>query len=193
MALNPTSIYNLAEVVLACLCAELNATAHVVDGQPGCPERACVVPGVAAWDDCDGSCQGLGNCGQLTVNVARIYPTSNFPAADNTVLGLRGCTPPTTTAAEFVITLLRCTPTLDDQGCPPSCEAMAASAKVLYTDMAIVSNALVCRLPGTGPRGRRFVLGQSKILGPDGGCVGVEQRVTVAVAGCYTCPSEESP
>ncbi|MEC3995150.1 hypothetical protein VSR01_17070 [Actinacidiphila sp. DG2A-62] len=193
MAMNPTAIFDLAEVVLACLCAELEATAAVVEGQPGCPERSCVVPGTAAWDDCDGACEGLGKCGQLTVNVARIYPSTNFPAVDQTVLGLRGCTPPPTTAAEFVITLLRCTPTLNDEGCPPSCEEIAASAKVVYTDMATVANALTCCLPGTAPRGRRFVLGQSKILGPDGGCVGVEQRVTVAIPGCYACPSEESP
>jgi hypothetical protein len=194
MALNPTGLYDLAEVVLGCLCAELDATAARVEGQPGCPARSCVVPGPPAWDGCDGACDGLGApCGQLSVNIARIYPSSHFPAVDQTVMGLRGCTPPPTTAAEIVVTLLRCTPTLDENGCPPPCEAMDASARVLYTDMATVANALTCCLPGTAPRGRRFVLGQSRIVGPEGGCVGVEQRVTVALPGCFTCIGEESP
>jgi hypothetical protein len=191
VALTPTGIYDLAEVVLGCLCAELDATAARIEGQPGCPARACVVPGAPAWDDCGGACDGTGTCGQLTVNVARTYPSTNFPVMDQTVQGLRGCTPPASTAAELVITLLRCTPTLDENGCPPTCEEMDASARELYTDMATIANGLTCCLPGTAPRGRRFVLGQSKILGPSGGCVGIEQRVTVALAGCYTCPSSE--
>ncbi|WP_225846892.1 hypothetical protein [Streptomyces sp. HPF1205] len=193
MALNPTAIYDLAEVVLGSVCAELDAAAGVVPGQPGCPQRSCVVPGPPAWDGCDGACDGLGSCGQLTVNVARIYPSTNFPAVDQTVLGLRGFTQPTTTAAEIVVILLRCTPTLDENGCPPPCEALDSSARILYTDMATVANTLTCCLPGTTPRGRRFVLGPSRVLGPDGGCVGVEQRVTVALAGCYTCTSQEPP
>lgn len=193
MALNPTGLYDLAQMILACVCAELEATAGLIDGQPGCPSRSCVVPGTVAWDGCDGACDGSGSCGQLSVSIARTYPSTTFPVEDRTVQGLKGCTPPPTTAAEFVITLLRCTPVLDENGCPPPCEDLDASARVLYTDMATVANALVCCLPGTAPRGRRFLLGQSRTLGPEGGCAGVEQRVTVALAGCYTCPSQESP
>jgi hypothetical protein len=192
MALNPTGLYDLAQTILACVCAELDATAELIEGQSGCPARSCVVPGTVAWDGCDGACDVV-SCGQLSVSIARTYASTNFPVEDRTVLGLRGCTPPPTTAAEIVITLLRCTPTLDGNGCPPSCEEMDASAKVLCTDLATVSTALVRCLPGTAPRGRRFVLGQSRVLGPEGGCAGVEQRVTVALPGCYTCPTQESP
>jgi hypothetical protein len=42
-------------------------------------------------------------------------------------------------------------------------------------------------------RGRRFLLDQAKAVGPEGGCVGIEQWVAVALAGCCTCPTEESP
>ncbi|MEV5085633.1 hypothetical protein AB0K74_45340 [Streptomyces sp. NPDC056159] len=52
----------------------------------------------------------------------------------------------------------------------------------------MVYNALMCCLPQTGARGRRFVMGQGKILGPQGGCVGVEQRLTVVLPGCAPCP-----
>lgn len=195
MALSPAGIYDLAQVVLACVCADLDAVAAAVDGQPGCPSRSCVTPGPPAWDNCDGSCDGTDTCGQLSVHIARTYPSSTFPQEDRTVLGVRGCTPAPTTAAELVVTLLRCVPTLDENGCPPPCEDLDASSRVLYTDMTTLTNALVCCLPNTaGRRGRRFVLGASRVLGPLGGCVGIEQRVTVALAGCAPCPSaDESP
>jgi hypothetical protein len=89
MALNPTGLYDLAETILACVCAELTATSELIEGQPGCPSRACVVPGAVAWDGCDGACD-MGSCGQLSVSIARIYAATNFPEQRVTVV-LPGC------------------------------------------------------------------------------------------------------
>ncbi|MDX2813445.1 hypothetical protein PV410_12910 [Streptomyces sp. PA03-5A] len=193
MALSPLAVHDLAESVLACVCAALEATAAEIDGQPGCPCRACVVPGAAAWDSCDDPCgQEQGAGGQLTVNVARIYPSTTFPTEDRDVRGIRGCTPPPITAVDLVITLLRCAPGPDEGGCPPTCEDLAATARILHVDQVSVYNALLCCLPGTDPtrrRGRKYVLGPSRTVGPEGGCVGIEQRVTVALSGCK-CPAE---
>ncbi|WP_146192640.1 hypothetical protein [Streptomyces sp. A244] len=76
-----------------------------------------------------------------------------------------------------------------DRGCPPSCDGQAAAARTTHIDVTVMMNALLCCLPGTSTstHGRSFVLGQSRVVGPEGGCVGVEQRVTVALPGC-ACP-----
>ncbi|WP_369387925.1 hypothetical protein AB5J72_10175 [Streptomyces sp. CG1] len=194
MALTAYAVHDLAEAVLGCVCAALDATAEDVERQPGCPGRACVVPGAAAWDSCDdpcGSSDGAG--GQLTVNVARVYPSNlnSFPSQEQPVLGVHGCTPPSITAVELVITLLRCAPTMSEDGCPPSCEELSSASRILHVDTVTVGNALLCCLPqtGTGRRGRKFVIGGQRTIGPEGGCVGLEQRVIVALPGCG-CPDE---
>jgi hypothetical protein len=184
------AVHDMAQAVLACVCAALEETASEVDGQPGCPPcRSCVVPGTPAWDSCADPCSGEAG-GQLTVNVARLYPSSEFPTQSNDVQGIRNCGPPAT-AVELVVTLLRCVPTADGNGCPPSCDEQAAAAQVVHVDAVTIMNALYCCLPSIGParRGPKFVVGAQRIIGPEGGCVGVEQRVTIALPGC-SCPEE---
>lgn len=190
MPQRPTAIHDLAQAVLACVCTALEETATEVEGQPGCPCRACVVPGTPAWDSCADPCSS-DTGGQLTVSVARLYPSTDFPAQSSDVQGVRGCMPAPTTAAELVITLLRCAPLPDSNGCPPTCDEQAAAARVVHVDAVTIMNALYCCLPGLGParRGLKFTVGQQRLLGPEGGCVGVEQRVTVALPGCK-CPEE---
>ncbi|THA54229.1 hypothetical protein [Streptomyces sp. A1136] len=196
MALTTLAIHDLTVAVLGCVCVALDRTAEQMVGQPGCPAcRACVVPGQPAWDSCDDPCGEAASGGQLTVSVARIYPSSeaDFPAESRVVQGVRGCTPPPITALELVVTLLRCAPTISEDGCPPSCTDLATTAQILHVDMATVYSGLQCCLPGTEQRrrGRRFVMGQQKVIGPEGGCVGIEQRVTVALPGCARCPDTE--
>jgi hypothetical protein len=194
MAMSPLAVHELAETVLGCVCAALDATAAKVEDQPGCPCRACVTPGPPAWDGCDEPCGTDGAGGQLTVHVARIYPTAAFPTEERVVLGARNCPAPAAIAVELVITLLRCAPTMDERGCPPSCDDLAAAARTVHVDAATIYNALVCCLPTTGARrrGPQFSPGTQRVLEPEGGCMGVEQRVTIAVPSCG-CPEEESP
>ncbi|MFC7791424.1 hypothetical protein [Streptomyces cinereoruber] len=198
MALSPFAVHELTEAVLGCVCAALDRTAELVPDQPGCPDcRACVVPGQSAWDTCDDPCSKTATGGQLTVSVARMYPSTDvdFPAESRMVQGVRGCMPPTVTGLEVVVTLLRCAPMPTEDGCPPDCADMSAAARVLHVDMTTVYSALLCCLPGTEQRrrGRRFVMGTQRVLGPEGGCVGLEQRAIVALPGCAPCPGEESP
>ncbi|MFH8577114.1 hypothetical protein [Streptomyces zaomyceticus] len=195
MALNPLAVHEMAETVLGCVCAALEETAAAVEDQPGCPCRACVVPGPPAWDGCNDPCaEGAGAGGQLTVHVARTFATSSFPVDDRTVQGVKNCQPPAAIAVELVVTLLRCAPVMDSGGCPPSFEELAAAARTVHVDAATIYTALLCCLPTTGTRRRGpvFYLGAQRVLEQEGGCMGVEQRVTVALsAPC--CPSEESP
>src|SRR5690606_34978059 len=188
MALRPTAVHDIAQDILGCVCAAMTDAAAEVDDYPGCPCRHCVVPGTPAWDSCEDPCTGEVG-GQLTVNLARMWPSSDFPREDRRVLGLRGRPPAPPTAVELVVTVLRCAPYPDAGGCPPSCEELEAAARTVHIDAAVVHNALLCCLPHTAPgrRGRRFVLEPARTIGPQGGCVGIEQRVTVALPGCG-CP-----
>ncbi|WP_433341741.1 hypothetical protein [Streptomyces sp. CA-253872] len=197
MPLKPHAVIEVAEAVLGCVCAALDAAREDgVEGALGCPCRACVIPGTAAWDGCDGGCgPDTGAPGQLTVSVARVFPAGEgFPTVDTSVQNLRGCKPPPLTAVELVITLLRCAPTQDEGMCPPSCEELRDAATAVYVDASTVYSALWCCLPGLSPnprRPRRFTIGQQTVIGPQGGCVGLEQRVTIALPGCGTCPGED--
>lgn len=125
-----------------------------------------------------------------------MYPSSlaTFPGEDRQVLGTKGCTLPQLIAVEVLVTLLRCAPGPSEDGCPPTCEELALAAQILHTDMATVHNALMCCFPTTSPRrrGQIFMIGQQRTVGPQGDCVGLEQRLTVGLPAC-ACPEEESP
>lgn len=200
MALRLHAIQEAADAVLACVCAALQETAAEVEGQPGCPCRSCVVPGLPAWDSCDDPCgqapaDDAG--GQLSVSVVRMYQSTSFPAPDregpSPATQGRRCVPPPALAVELRVTLLRCAPPPAEDGCPPSCDELGEAARILHVDMATVYNALVCCLPGASSRrkGLQFYVGQQRTVGPEGGCVGLEQSVTIALPSCG-CPEGES-
>ncbi|WP_294011713.1 hypothetical protein [Streptomyces sp.] len=128
------------------------------------------------------------------MNVARVHPTTEFPNETHEVLGLKSCRP-TRIAVELVITLLRCVPPIDENNqCPPTCEDMAAAARVIQIDSATVLNALMCCVPSISNRhrGPLYVIGMQKTLEPRGGCGGIEQRLTDALQNC-PCPDGETP
>lgn len=190
MALTPSTIHDIASEILGCVCAALDQVAEDNPGLSGCPTcQVCVVPGVPAWDACLNDCSGEAG-GQLTVSLARLYASTHhtFPAEDRTVRDARECMVPSM-AAEFVIGVTRCAPGPTEQGCPPSCDDLTASARQLHADAATVFQALLCCVPrtSTAHRGRRFVMGPQRVIGPEGGCVGIEQRVTVELPGCAPC------
>lgn len=191
MALTATAIHTMAEGVLACVCAALDELPATVEGHPGCPCNACVVPGQPALDWCATGC-GTDCPGELYVGLRRLYPSRDFPRPFNEVRTGHAC-PPLLTAAEFTITLARCAPMAADDGTPPSCEELDQAARILYADTAAVSNALHCCVPGLAEGGRRmrYLVGEQRVVGPQGGCVGLEQIVTVALGGC-ACPDEGS-
>lgn len=201
MAVMTGSVQEAAESVLGCVCAALQDAAAADPEQPGCPCRSCIVPGMPAWDSCDDPCNRSpagGAGGQLTVNVARVYQSADFPIPDRGLppAAARGarmhCAPPSNLAVELIVTLLRCAPGPDEDGCPPSCEDLGAAARILHTDMTTVYNALLCCLPSSRERqrGRAVFVGESRTIGPQGLCVGLEQRVTVGIPSCL-CPAEE--
>jgi hypothetical protein len=169
--MTPDLIVRLTQELLDCVCASLEKTSC------GCPCRAFVASGTVAWDSC---CDG----GQLWVGVDRIYAYGTFPAP----AGIVTCSPPL--ATDIVIGVLRCAPTINDQGEAPSAAALSASSAQVYEDAYAVTNGVLCCLTPTA-RQRPFVMGNQRPIGPQGGCVGTELRLTVALVdpppGCEDC------
>jgi hypothetical protein len=190
--------HEAAEALLGCVCEALDRLPEEVAGLAGCPCRVGVVPGQAAADGCDGGCnvQPGEYPGQLTVGVARMYPSDPvaFPRESGTgqtntpgggVRDNRNCALPQTTAVELVVTLFRCVPT-GVEPCPPTMVELGESAMQLHADMLAAQQGVLCCFNGTDTvsrRGRRYVMGQTVVLGPQGGCIGFELRVVVALDG----------
>jgi hypothetical protein len=200
MAATIFDLQGAAQDLLDCVCTALTANATENPGLPGCPCRRGVVPGEPAWDGCEDGCDPVpadpdSAGGQLTVNIVRAYESTpaRFPSETRVVRSLKVCEA-TVMAFELDVTLLRCVPSgVDENGCPPSPEELQEAAGVLAADMLVVRSGIECCYAGTlvGPRnrsGRRYILGPATVLGPQGGCVGFVQRVTVEFADTICCP-----
>jgi hypothetical protein len=137
------------------------------------------VPGVLAWDGCD--------CGVLAVQVTRVYPSRSFPTDASGAPDFQAC-PVLYLAVDMTVTVLRCAPSPDDYGRPPSCDQLAVSAATWRADAATVRAALACCLPVLRDAGimEEFALRGLRPVGPEGGCVGSEQSLTVGLCapGC---------
>jgi hypothetical protein len=165
--------FEVASQVLAAARAELTPP----------PGRACVVPGAAvAWDDC---CAG-----QLAVAITRTYLSDNFPAEyGGGPQGQTGPCDPPWLVAELLVQLVRCSPTLDEQGNPPDCVALDANAYQLLEDGWVVRKGVSCRL-GELVDADLLVdwrLGPQQSLGPEGGCAGSQLTVLVCLDNACQC------
>lgn len=197
MTLSPLSVHAAQQDLLDCICNALDAQRITMPGLAGCPCRVGVVPATPAADGCDGGCNvGPGEFpGQLTVNLVRMYAsdTLSFPrelassAPGGGVRDLKNCQLPQVTALDLQITLFRCVPGPTDDGCPPTMAELDASALQFHADAFTIQQAVLCCYAGTDTserrNGRRYVMGQTTTIGPQGGCVGLQTRVTVALDG----------
>lgn len=154
----------LAEV-LTCACEILD---DGLCGEPGskcgCPCRAFVTAGPPVWD-----LEACCSDGQLAVWAEDLYPFANFPARDGNVTL---CSP--SLAANVKVQLLRCWPAnIKDDGSAPSGLEIQQASDQAYRDQYLLTWGLICCLMQLG-RKRKFVLNGSRIVGPQGGCIGVE-------------------
>jgi hypothetical protein len=138
-------------------------------------DRACVVPGTIPWDACD--------CGMLAVSVGSVYLTNDFPEPEGLPYG--NC-PPVMEGTEIVIQIIRCAPSPSAGASStiyPSEGAQQTAAQILASDAyAVLSGTtnLMCQLKGDDAIWD-YVVGPVSPQGPEGGCVGVELRVAVAM------------
>lgn len=124
----------------------------------GTPAVSYVANGEVAWDSC---CNGM-----VAVVPGRIYPTRQFPAEDITPESIY-CG--SLAVWDLSVVVLRCAPTLDNQGNPPSPEALQASAVEALDDAQAVFRALQC---WCGNYSESAIIRDTAWVGPEGGCVG---------------------
>lgn len=206
MALTLLALHDAQQALLDCVCASLALIPTEDPGLMGCPCRKFVSPGAPAADACDGGCDMPDGeyPGQLTVHANRMFATdsAHFPSRFSNAVGstssardLKNCSLPQINALDLYVTLFRCLPGPSDEGCPPSAEALDASARQLSADMLAVQRAVMCCYPGTDTtqrrHGRRYSMGDTYMIGPSGGCLGFRTEVTVAIDGCLPCPPPE--
>lgn len=171
-------VYDLAVHLLECVQSQL-AT--------GAPTRSCVVPGQeVAWDNC---CAGEVG-GQLTVNVARVYPSRNFPDIDQGRPS--NCVTPYM-VVQYNVTILRCSPAQNERGRPPSCGALAENTELTLRDLEQVRLGAACCLLDEDSvttllmQPYVWVFGDQTTLGPEGGCAGSQLIIFVGIPPCYEC------
>lgn len=128
-------------------------------------QRSYVAAGQIAWDDC---------CGMLVVAPERVYRSQIFPTefvdreiCDRGWLNL-----------DLLILLVRCVPTVDDRGRAPSQTQLDQAYKKILDDAGVVWNAVQCA--GLPDEWEKAGLSQA-FVGADGGCIGIETRVTVGI------------
>lgn len=133
--------------------------------------RVHVAAGLVAWDDC---------CGMLVAAPERVYRTASFPIEGPDAAGcFDGLI-----AVDCVVLLVRCVPVLDDRGNPPSVGALQDAYASILWEAGVIWNALrmvdVDAWETTG-EAQTFV-------GAEGGCIGVETRITVGIDQEQWCP-----
>lgn len=144
--------------------ARLGAAGHQVG-------TSYVGAGLIAWDDC---------CGMLVVVPERVFRAAVFPAEGPDRNGCYGGD----VGLSIVVLWLACMPTVDDRGQVPSEADMRLAYATFLNGAAVVWNALA-DLPvdwgwlHTG-------LNQT-FIGTEGGCIGVESRVTVGINEAEWC------
>lgn len=140
----------------------------------GQPNRACVVPGAIAWDQCD--------CGQLAVSVSRWFYSENFPIDTGPGTQSTPCMMPYL-VGELTIQLIRCMPSPENRDLFVTCSRLRAAAQMLIEDAFVVletTRSILCELRSDDII-IDFTFGEETSIGPEGGCGGVELRALVGV------------
>lgn len=171
----PGTLAAVGEALLECVSAELADTAA------GAPAHAYLVPGSqVAFDRC--------HCGgQLTIHIRSMWPSEVFPAQ---VLTPLSCAAPFT-AVEYVVTVLRCAPTVAPDGkSPPTGAQIEAAAVTDWADReAVRRGVLCCQLSDPDRRKAQLKMALQEHLGvgAEGQCVGSELHVVVGFPNCEEC------
>jgi len=137
--------------------------------------RVYVAPGEVAWDAC---------CGQLTVSEVRRYPSTVFPVDE--VDHTQECGANYLTVA-LLVTLLRCAPTPQYEGVPPTTTELQACAQQLDKDMGDLLRAVQCCVAGYADAYQltTWEIGPQEVIGPQGGCIGTTLAVSLGFPnGC---------
>lgn len=166
-------LFPWAALMRDCVCASLEASV----GGPVC--QCMLTAGTStAYDNC---CQG-----QAWIRVVSVYPSKSFPTPD----GSRFRCDHQMMAAELEIGVVRCAPTMDDDGNPPSVQAIEESFRVVHSDRVRVMRALSCCF--RPEQGCEVInIGQWTPVAEQGGCVGGMTDVTISFNDCDCCCDDD--
>lgn len=159
---NPNRLYGLARQVLDTVAAGLEAA-----NQPA-PARQYVADGnLVAWD-----------CEQLVVAVEQTLGHQGNVSAESLDPGLAFAMAPR--AAVMGIWLVRCCPTVNDEGKPPAAERVDESAQLVLRDPQIMLETL-WRAHAAGDLGdcQGLVFQRWQAVGPEGGLTGGVLRLSI--------------
>lgn len=163
MPLDPSRLYDLAADLLDSVVARMEDVYQDYTPAIVLPERQYVHAGEVAWD-----CE--------SVVVSGMSLTHAFPgeAGANLV-----CSPPRHVALD--VWIIRCVPTLDDNGNPPSVQALDDAARITLTDMWVLSYILWAFRDDWKGTCQSLLLGPVEVVGPEGGYSAVKAQVFVLV------------
>lgn len=134
-------------------------------------DTSYVAAGAIAWDTC---------CGLLVAAPERTFRSAQFPIEGTTDYECETAM----IVVSIVILLLRCVPTIDDRGKPPPVPQLSAAYQSILNDAAIIWNAVTSELPEGWQRANV----DQGYVGAEGGCVGVETRLSIGLAQDAWCP-----
>lgn len=168
--LGPRAHYEIGHVVLNDLEAALT------DSIGGPVERVSMVPGEVAWDKCD--------CGLLAMTVRRMWISDEFPEGQfaQSIVRQSPCNLPWL-VGEHRIQVVRCAPNPTGTSLAPTTAELDRAAEILIADAHVTINtvtATLCDLKETDQI-IDYTIGELDTQGPDGGCVGFELIVFIAI------------
>lgn len=159
-------IYALAT---ACLDA---VVAHYITEGVELPERRYVANGLPAFD-----------CEQVTVFVENTVGITGTPTVENPTEWFRDAGH-AMRAGIFAVSIIRCVPTMDDEGNPPPVAEENESSQLIYADTVLVLNALIAaEEAGDLPGGGSVVFRGWTNENAQGGLGGGTLRASISLAG----------
>lgn len=170
MLKGPRAFYEIGTIVLS------DIEVAIADSIGGPAQRVGMVPGETAWDECD--------CGLLVASLRRQWLSDDFPEGQfaQSIVRSSPCNLPWL-VGELRVQLIRCAPNPQGDNLAPPVEALDGAAEILISDAHIITNTIVatlCELKETDQI-IDYTIGELDTMGPDGGCVGSEQLVFIAV------------
>lgn len=161
-------LYDVASILVSGIDNDLAGTIA------GRPNRACVVPGAIAWDQCD--------CGLLAVSHNRWFLSDNFPLETGPGTKTTPCELGVL-VVEMSIQIIRCVPSPTGTSLSVPCSKLNTASQVLVQDAYVTLKAarrILCELKDDGTI-LDYTFNEQTALGPEGGCAGTDLRALVAI------------
>lgn len=167
MPLDPSRVYDTAADILDCVVAGMEDVYDEYTPAIELPARQYVHAGDVAWD-----------CPQVVVTVPEAGLTHAFPGEAASILV---CSPPRHVA--FEVWIVRCVPSLKDNGDPPTPEELDAAARTTLTDLWTLAYVLWSKYSDGcwGSTCASVLFGPVEIVGPEGTHTAVKATVFLLI------------